>query len=136
MDQPLLARIEHELEQRKPSVYFVVDFDSREVTVGLIDAVSCDYLIEPEVTDIDYALQLSEQFGEAESMYYKVINDDRDSLPRAEWQTEVEAMRALPEPVAPPLTCSLSDAIEFLVEAAKRGSIEVNIDGARWLVQR
>lgn len=90
----------------------------------------------PETHDRSFEAQITPSFARSKLEGAARFSIDGDEASFEEFAHLLDQLDAGEVPAAPTLTCSLSDAVEFLVEAAKRGSIEVEIDGARWLVQR
>ena len=134
----LVTEIENALDAVRPTLvlsvwsapYAEADGNTPGVRAGVRG--EDDWEIELDGCTVADAQYLLHKYGPQDVSY---MVDDSSATP-AEYHAAIEAFEAHLASKRNPITCSIADAMQFLLEASQKGNIEVTIDGATWLVAR
>lgn len=121
MTNNIMVELRNALEPRKPYYALRFESDCDDVGVTVYNADTHEPTYEAQITE-SVAREMLE--GAAH------LSLDGDAV-------EFEQITAhLDRDRAPPASCSVADAVQFLFDALQRegGAVRVRIDGAEWLV--
>lgn len=125
----LLTKIEDILEQMKPGIIFEANLDDLTGFVSVINNEDGDYWLQPQDCPLADIVNLAEQFG-TQPIYFLSTDDNREQVDYEFWCDAINKALNPPQP----LTCSLADAIGFMVDAARLGDFDFCCGAAKWRV--